>query len=148
MIPSLQYSFLHVTPPQVAPKVLEPFADANGFVDVDKHTLQSTKFNNVFALGDCVNVPTGKTGAAVAQQNRIVFDNLKKVMGKAKPSPLYHGYSSCPLVTGNGKCVMAEFDYDLKAVETFPFDQGKERRSMYFVKTTVLPWIYWNLMLK
>jgi sulfide:quinone oxidoreductase len=51
------------------------------------------------------------------------------------------------LVTGYGKLVMAEFDYENKPQETFPFDQSKERYSMYFLKRYMLPWLYWNQIL-
>ena len=37
----------------------------------------------------------------------------------------YNGYTSCPLVTGYGKLILAEFDYNGNPLETFPFDQGK-----------------------
>lgn len=60
----------------------------------------------------------------------------------------YDGYTSCPLITSKSTCILAEFDYDLNPKETFPFDQGKERESMYFLKKDILPFIYWNLMLK
>lgn len=58
------------------------------------------------------------------------------------------GYTSCPLVTGNDKCILAEFNYSLEPLETFPISQAKERTSMYFMKKDVLPFIYWNAMLK
>ncbi|MEN2447270.1 pyridine nucleotide-disulfide oxidoreductase, partial [Bacillus sp. JR_15] len=32
--------------------------------------------------------------------------------------------------------------------ETFPFDQSKERFSMYLLKRRLLPIMYWNGMLK
>ena len=35
--------------------------------------------------------------------------------------------------------VMIEFDYDGKPKESFPFDQSKERYSMWLLKTHVLP---------
>jgi len=44
--------------------------------------------------------------------------------------------------------VLAEFDYDNKPQETFPFDQSKERWSMYQLKREVLPRMYWNLILR
>lgn len=43
-------------------------AAESGYVDVDQYTLQHNKFPNVFALGDCANVPTSKTAAAVADE--------------------------------------------------------------------------------
>jgi len=33
-------------------------------------------------------------------------------------------------------------------METFPFDQSKERRSMYWLKKHVLPLLHWKGMLK
>jgi NADPH-dependent 2,4-dienoyl-CoA reductase/sulfur reductase-like enzyme len=51
------FDVLHVTPPMSAPDFLKrsPLADAGGtggWMAVDKHTLQSTKYDNVFGLGD------------------------------------------------------------------------------------------------
>ncbi len=43
---------------------------------------------------------------------------------------------------------MAEFDYEGNPQETFPFDQRKERLSMYLVKKYLLPRMYWSGMLK
>jgi sulfide:quinone oxidoreductase len=60
----------------------------------------------------------------------------------------YDGYTSCPLVTGYGKLVLAEFDYDKNPQESFPFDQTQERYSMYALKAYGLPRMYWNGMLK
>ena len=43
---------------------------------------------------------------------------------------------------------MAEFDYDLTPRETFPFDQAKERLSMYLVKKHLLRPMYWHGILR
>ena len=37
----------------------------------------------------------------------------------------YDGYTSCPLITGYGKTILAEFDFNAAPLETFPIDQGK-----------------------
>ena len=42
-----------------------PISNEAGFVEVDKDYLQSTKYENVFALGDCSSLPSPKTAAAV-----------------------------------------------------------------------------------
>ena len=60
----------------------------------------------------------------------------------------YRGYTSCPVVAGYGKIVLAEFDYDGQPAETFPFDQSKERYSMWLFKTQLLPRLYWHGMLR
>ena len=125
-----------------------PLADASGWVDVDKHTLQHSRFENIFALGDCSSLPTSKTGAAIRKQAPVVAKNVKSAMQGKPLSASYNGYTSCPLVTGYGKLVLAEFDYDKRPNETFPFDQSKERWSMYMLKRYGLPFLYWNGMLK
>ena len=68
-------------------------------------------------------------------------------MNKQPLKAAYTGYTSCPIVTGYGKLMLAEFDYDNKPMETFPFDQSKERWSMYMMKRWLLPWLYWNQIL-
>lgn len=63
-----QYSLLHVTPPMSSPPFLRSttsLCDATGYVDVDRQTLIHKTFPNVFGIGDCTNLPTSKTAAAV-----------------------------------------------------------------------------------
>jgi len=54
-------------PPQTTGKHIfnSPLAAANGFVDVNPKTLQHNKWDNIFAVGDCANLPTAKTAAGV-----------------------------------------------------------------------------------
>ena len=60
----------------------------------------------------------------------------------------YDGYTSCPLITARGKCILAEFDFDGNPLETFPINQGVERRTMYHMKKDMMPQLYWHLMMK
>lgn len=145
-----KYDLMHVTPPMGTPEVVSKssLADAAGFVAVDKHTLQHIKFPNVFSLGDASSLPTSRTGAAIRKQAPVLVANLLAFARQAPLAAKYNGYTSCPLVTGYGKVVLAEFDYDGNPVETFPFDQGKERLSMYLLKRFLLPPLYWQGMLK
>ncbi|XP_034257013.1 sulfide:quinone oxidoreductase, mitochondrial isoform X2 [Thrips palmi] len=148
---TLEFSFLHVTPPQGPPSVLaqtKDLADAAGWVNVNKETLQHVKFSNIFSFGDCSSLPTSKTGAAIAGQLGIIARNLSNALSGKPLESKYNGYTSCPLVTGYGSLILAEFDYDKKPVETLPFDQRKESRINYELKKHVMPAIYWNLMLK
>lgn len=146
----LPYAMIHVTPPMSAPDFIKRSSLANdaGWVEVDKYTLQHTRHPNIFSLGDASSLPTSKTGAAIRKQAPVLVKNLLAVM-HGKPLPArYDGYTSCPLVTGYGKLILAEFDYDGKPQETFPFDQSKERYSMYLLKAYGLPVLYWHGMLK
>ncbi|XP_066448735.1 sulfide:quinone oxidoreductase, mitochondrial [Eleutherodactylus coqui] len=145
-----QYEMLHVTPPMGPPDVLvnSAVADAAGWVDVDKETLQHKKYPNVFGIGDCTNLPTSKTAAAVAAQSAVLDKTISLVINGKNPSTKYDGYTSCPLVTGYRKVILAEFDYNAQPLETFPIDQGKERRTMYHMKADMMPFLYWNMLLK
>jgi sulfide:quinone oxidoreductase len=146
----MSYDLLHVTPPMSAPDCIKrsPLANAAGWVEVDKHTLQHVRYPNVFSLGDASSLPTSKTGAAIRKQAPVVVTNLLAAMhGQPLPAK-YDGYTSCPLVTGYGRLILAEFDYDLQPKETFPFNQAKERFSMYLLKKYGLPALYWHGMLK
>lgn len=147
---SLEYSMLHVTPPMGPPDVLikSSLSNSAGYLDVDPYTLRHNVYGNIFGIGDCTSCPTSKTGAAVAAQSIIVLKNMINVMNGKNIKYKYDGYTSCPLVTGYSKCILAEFDYNLKPLETFPINQGNELRSMLFMKKHVLPFIYWNIMLK
>lgn len=145
----IDFDMIHVTPPQSAPDFVKqsPLANEAGWVDVDKHTLQHVRFTNIFSLGDASSLPTSKTGAAIRKQVPVLVENLLALIEHKSLNASYNGYTSCPLVTGFGKLVLAEFDYSNKPAETFPFDQSKERWSMYQLKTKVLPWLYWNKIL-
>jgi sulfide:quinone oxidoreductase len=145
----VEFDMIHVTPPQSAPDFIKtsPLANAAGWMDADIHTLQHPRYTNVFALGDAAALPTSKTGAAIRKQAPVVVANLLSAIEGKPLKASYSGYTSCPIVTGYGKLILAEFDYTNQPVETFPFDQSKERWSMFQLKTRILPWLYWNKIL-
>ena len=146
IIYEVSFDMIHVTPPQSAPDFIKnsPLANAAGWVEVDKYRLQHARYSNIFSLGDASSLPTSRTGAAIRKQAPVLVENLLAVMHHKPLSARYTGYTSCPVVTGYGKLVLCEFDYENKPMETFPFDQSKERWSMYQLKKRVLPWLYWN----
>ena len=53
-----------------APDVLKnesKLVDQTGFLNLNKETLQHQTFSNIFGIGDCTNLPTSKTAAAVGK---------------------------------------------------------------------------------
>ncbi|MCK4494633.1 MAG: NAD(P)/FAD-dependent oxidoreductase, partial [Methylococcales bacterium] len=149
----LKFDMIHVTPPQSAPDFIKnsPFADASGWVDVHKNTLQHTKFTNVFGLGDATNTPNAKTAAAVRKQVPVVVDNILALIKNADVAVKegYDGYGSCPLTTSLNTVILAEFSYGGKVTPSFPFlDPRKESWLWWFGKTMGFPWMYWQMMLK
>jgi sulfide:quinone oxidoreductase len=146
----MHYDMIHVTPPQSSPDFVKssPLANQDGWVEVDKLTLQHVRYPNVFGIGDASSLPTSKTGAAIRKQSPVLATNLIALMQNQALAKKYDGYTSCPLVTGYNSLVMAEFDYDGKPAESFPIDQSKERYSMFLVKKYLLPKLYWYGMLR
>ncbi len=146
----IKYDMIHVTPYMCSPEFIRTstLADECGWVNVDKFTLQHKKYSNVFGIGDNANLPTSKTGAAIRKQAPVVVQNLIALMRQQPMTQMYNGYSSCPIVTGYNKLILAEFDYNKEPVESMPFNQAVERAGMYFMKKDLLPVLYWDGMLK
>ncbi|WP_123025149.1 NAD(P)/FAD-dependent oxidoreductase [Mycolicibacterium stellerae] len=150
---TLPYDVLHAAPRQSAPDWIKssPLAtgDANGYVDVDKHTLQHVRYPNVFALGDAGSTPNSKTGAAIRKQAPVVVENIDAFLTGRPLQAEYDGYSSCPIVTSSHAMLLAEFDYSLKMTPSLPgLDPAKPHRAYWYLKKYGLPFMYWNLMLK
>jgi len=151
----ITYDMLHVTPPMETPACLSQasdpdLVDAAGFLSVNKETLQHTKYPNIFGIGDCTNIPTAKTAAAVAAQLGIMRKNLGAAISGSPPPAKYDGYTSCPLVTGKSSCILAEFDFQAppQPLETFPLNQAKERWTMFQLKSHLMPHLYWHGLIK
>lgn len=151
---SISYDMMHVVPPQSASDWLKAtaLADAKnpaGYVEIDKNTMQHTRYPTVFALGDAGSSPNSKTGAAIRKQAPVVAKNVLASLKGDRISAKYGGYSSCPLTTSRHKMLLAEFDYTMEPTPTIPFiDTTKERRDMWYLKRRGLPAMYWNLMLR
>jgi len=149
-----EYTLLHAVPPMGPLDVIRvsPIADGAGWVNVDKNTLRHIEYGNVWSLGDSSSLPTSKTAAAITAQVPVLTENLFRVtdvgsLGKAS----YDGYTSCPLLTGHGELMLAEFKYGLEPKETFAKylgDQAKPRREYYHLKKDIFPFVYWNYMLQ
>ncbi|CAL8069383.1 unnamed protein product [Calicophoron daubneyi] len=151
---TVHYDLLHITPPMSVPDVLKNTPKMcnpaiHDYVNVDPNTLQHKEFKNVFALGDCAALPTSKTAAAVCCQSDTVSRNLCNLIngGKGDVSK-YDGYTACPFITARGRGILAEFNYKHVPLETSPLDQSKDRFFCYFMKTVVMPPIYWHLLIK
>jgi len=149
-----KFDLLHATP-KMSPHPFvrdSPLADAAGFVEVDKATLQHARFPNVWSAGDASSLPTSKTAAAVTSQAPVLVKNLVGALEGRGPEPAYDGYTSCPLLTEYGKVLLAEFKYGPEPKETFGrllgIDQATPRRAFYHLKKDFFPWVYRRSMIK
>lgn len=97
----------------------------------------------MFLINLCKNVCI-----LTASQLGTLSKNLSSALEGKPLQAKYNGYSSCPLVTGYGSLILAEFDYEKNPLETFPFDQRKESGLNYMLKRHAFPAIYWTMMLR
>lgn len=147
---TMNFDMLHISPPQCPPQFIRESALVNeaGYVAVHQHSLQHEQYPNIFGLGDACSTPNSKTAAAIRKQSPVVVQNILRLIDGETLDEGYDGYGSCPLTTAYGKVLLAEFIYGGKVTPTLPLDPRKERSSMWWVKKTGLPAMYWDYMLR
>lgn len=147
-----KFDMLHVSPPQGPQDCVRnsPLAGADGMVEIDQFTMQHVRYPNVFSLGDACSSPNSKTAAAARKQIVVVAENLMALRMGETFKTRYDGYGSCPLTVERGKIVLAEFGFGGKLLPTFGWliNPIKASRLAWVLKKTILPWLYWNAMLR
>ncbi|WP_235929079.1 NAD(P)/FAD-dependent oxidoreductase [Marisediminicola senii] len=151
----LHYDVLHAVPPQSAPDwlaatTLADPASPGGFVEVDAATLRHPRYPDVWALGDAAATTNSKSGGALRQQTFVLAKNLVAALkGKSLPKA-YNGYSVCPFTVSRSTVVLSEFDDRYRPKPSIPFWKGlaREHRFTWVADRYVLPWVYWNLILR
>jgi sulfide:quinone oxidoreductase len=134
-----KYDFMHVAPPMKSPDVVgKSKIGSGGWVAVNKETLQSSFFPNIWAVGDCAGVPMGKTGGSARKQYKVIVENVVAAMGAKELTAKYDGYTVCPLITGLGTVMLAEFNWSKKPTPSFPLDPTQERWIMWLLKVYLL----------
>lgn len=142
------FDFLHVSPKNKPHSFIAEsgIANAAGYVDVHDATLQHKSFPNIWSLGDASSLPTSKTVAAITAQAPVLVSNLLAASEGKQLQAEYDGYTSCPLLTGENKVLLAEFKYGGVPKETFKewlgVDQGTPRKAFYALKKDFFPWVY------
>lgn len=150
------YDFLHVTPPMSAPDFLKDSKviydkGSSGelrMINADQYTLQNPNYPNVFALGDALGTPFCKTGGSVRKQAPVLVQNLLDVIDGKAPSAKFNGYTVCPIITGYGTVMLAEFDYSGRPTPIVPLDPTQERWIWWMLKVYMLEPIYFYGMMK
>ena len=86
----VNYDLLFMVPPHRPAKALIDcaLADTEAGVRVDYDTLE-TKWENVYAIGDCADMPASKAGGVAHQEADVVAHNLAvKIAGRGELLPL------------------------------------------------------------
>jgi len=128
--------------------------DSLNFIPINKKTLQSEKWSNIFVIGDAGNAPTSKAGSVVHFMLDILVENLLSHMNGREMKATFDGHANCYIETGYNKAVLIDFNYDFEPLPgTFPlpvigpFSLLKETTVNHWGKLA-FKWIYWNLLLK
>ncbi len=95
--------------------------DELNYVPVDKHTMQSTQYPTIFALGDAGNLPTSKAGSVAHFSIDVWTDNFVDLVEGRPMSESFDGHANCFVETGHGKALLLDFNYETEPLTgTFP----------------------------
>ena len=128
--------------------------DELNFVPVNKNTMQSVKWENVWLIGDASNAPASKAGSVAHFMLDVVVENILRHMEGLEPLPKFDGHANCFIESGNEKGVLIDFNYDVEPLPGMfplpgfgPFSLLKESPANHWGKM-MFKWIYWNVLLK
>lgn len=128
--------------------------DSLNFIPTDKETLQSSKYPNIWVMGDATNIPASKAGAVIHFQLEVVVENLLAAIQGKELHARFDGHSSCYIESGFNKGVLIDFSYDqepLPGMYPFPglgpFSLLKETFINHMGKLG-FKYLYWELMLR
>ncbi|MEN8172399.1 MAG: FAD/NAD(P)-binding oxidoreductase [Chloroflexota bacterium] len=152
----IPYDLLITIPTNMGAEVIgkSGMGDELNFVPIDKHTLQSDKWENVWVIGDAGNAPTSKAGSVAHFMLDVLIENMLRHMEGLKPLPSFDGHANCYIESGFEKGILIDFNYDVEPLPGKyplpgfgPFSLLKESPANHWGKMT-FRWIYWNILLK
>ena len=86
--------------------------DELNYVPVDKNTLRSTAYPNIFAVGDASDIPASKAGSVAHFSVEIFCDNFLQLVAGKPMTGSFDGHANCFIESGNGKGLLIDFNYD------------------------------------
>jgi sulfide:quinone oxidoreductase len=125
--------------------------DDLGFVEVDKHTLQSKASPNIFAIGDATGLPVSKAGSVAHFEGEVLVHNIRRFLAGEPLDASYDGHTNCFIETGFSKAMLIDFNYDTEPLPGhFPASVGlpllKQSRTNHLGKLA-FEWLYWHSLL-
>lgn len=111
---TVPYDLLIMVPPHRGAKVVEDsgLGDRGGWLPTDKFTLRTKAHADIFALGDCTDVPVSKSGAAAHFQAKVVADSIVADLRGNPATARYDGHVMCYCDAGYHKGISMSFDYE------------------------------------
>ena len=123
------------------------------YVPVDKHTLLSTTYDNLFAIGDAADIPTSKAGSVAHFSVELFVENfVQHIAGEPMTHP-FDGHANCFIESGHGQGLLIDFNYDTEPLAgkyplpgVGPFTLLQESHANHWGKLG-FRWAYWHLLL-
>ncbi len=128
--------------------------DEMNYVPTDKETLRSRDFENIFAIGDCTDLPSSKAGSVAHFEADVLADNLLAAMEGRPLRSKFDGHANCFIESGFNKGLLIDFNYETEPLPgkfplpgIGPFSLLEETKMNHYGKV-MFRWIYWNLLLR
>jgi sulfide:quinone oxidoreductase len=123
------------------------------YVPVDKGNFLSTKWDNVFAIGDAADLPTSKAGSVAHFSVEIFTENFLQLIEGEEMSHEFDGHANCFVESGRGKAMLIDFNYDTQPLpgkyplaRIGPMSLLEESRINHWGKLG-FEWVYWHALL-
>jgi sulfide:quinone oxidoreductase len=152
----VEYDLLVTVPVNMGADVIarSGLGDELNHVPVDKHTLLSDKYDNIFALGDAAALPTSKAGSVAHFAAEVFTENFINYIDGQEMNVKFDGHANCFIESGFGKGILIDFNYDVEPLPgkfplpgVGPFSLLQESEMNHWGKL-MFRWMYWNILLK
>jgi sulfide:quinone oxidoreductase len=109
----LDYDLLVAIPPHRGIELVEEAGlGDNGWVEVDKHTLEAEAAEDVYAIGDTADTGVPNAGSVAHYQAGVVGQRLASQIHGRPATATYDGKTLCFIETGMDAASFVEFDYE------------------------------------
>lgn len=152
----IPFDVLTIVPMNMGSEMVERsgLGDDMNYVETDKETLQSKKYENIFVLGDAANLPTSKAGSVAHFSAEILFENMMNAFENRPLTAKFDGHANCYIETGYGKGALIDFNYDTEPLPgTYPlpgigpFGLLRNTKINHYGKM-IFRWIYWHILIR
>lgn len=150
------YDLLVTVPVNAGAQVIghSGMGDELNYVQIDKHTLQSKRWDNVFVIGDAGNAPTSKAGSVAHFMLEALIENVLAYIEDEPLTGIFDGHANCFVETGFDKALLIDFNYETEPLPGMyplpiigPMTLLKESHTDHYGKLA-FKWVYWNVLLK
>jgi sulfide:quinone oxidoreductase len=127
--------------------------DELNYVPVDRHTFLSTKYANIFALGDASDIPASKAGSVAHFACEVFVDNFLQHVDGLPMTRSFDGHANCFVESGDERALLIDFNYDTEPLPgKYPLPivgplSLLEETHLNHLGKLAFRHVYWNVLL-